>query len=409
MSDSDTPHAATPLPPPALTRRACLQALSAALLLGRAGQVARAADTAPEPALPEGLVFPGNDWTRISPAEAGFDAPRLDRIFAAAHLGPGGYGGTAPNEREWGAVLTRGGYLVYAFGDPHFRHQSASLGKCFTRLLLGLAIDEGRVRPDDLVARTWTGRGDFSQPHKLLDEGYHQTLTWRHLAEHQGGFPGLLPGDVLPAWRKLSGDPLYDAYSQTTPGTSQVYSNAGYWRLSQALTVLFDRDLKAVLDARLFGPLGIPADRWEWISGRTFRETGHLIYPAIPSAGTDVQVDPPYELRGHVVRGGPGWIAMGSADLARYGLLIASGGVWAGRRLVSAGWLGGHAGLNIHTVAGDPDTLVSLAKINCVNFPFGDDAYARKTNFARLGVYRDGTYSFPPELIRGPVQLAPRR
>ena len=388
--------------PHEVTRRACLQAISAALLLGRVGHAAGTLEQ-PESELPPGLVFPEKDWMRISPTEAGFDAARLGRIFADAHLGPGGYGGTAPGDHEWGAVLTRGGYLVYAFGNPDYRHQSASLGKCFTRALLGLAMDEGRVQPDDLVSKTWTGRGDFAQPHKFLDDGYHQTLTWRHLANHEGGFPGLLPGNAMPPWRKVSGDPLSDNYSQTTPGTSQVYSNGGYWRLSQALTVLFGKDLKDVLDARLFGPLGIPADRWDWISGKTFRETGNRIYPAIPTAGTDVQVDPPYELQGQVVRGGPGWIVMSSADLARFGLLIATGGIWQGVRLIGAGWLTGHAGLDIHTVAGDPDTGVALAKINCKRFPFGDDAYARKTNFARLGVYRDGTYSFPKALIRGPV------
>lgn len=391
-----------------MTRRTCLKALSSALLMGRAANAA-ALLKQDVPELPDWLVFPGDTWHRLSPAEAGFDAPRLDRVFADARMGPGGYGGTAPGESEWGAVLTRGGHLAYAFGDPDFRHQSASLGKCFTRVLLGLAIDDGLVRPDDLVSRTWTGRGEFTQAHKHLDEGYHQTLTWRHLADHEGGFPGLLPGDLVPPWRKVSGDPLYDNYAQTTPGSSRVYSNGGYWRLSQALTVLFDRDLAEVLDARLFTPMGIRADRWEWISGRTFRETGHRIYPAIPTAGTDVQVDPPYELRGHIVRGGPGWVVMSSADLARFGLLIATGGIWKGARLVGAGWLTGHAGLNIHTVAGDPDTFISFAKINCRNFPFGDDAYARKTNFARLGVYREGTYSFPTDLIRGPVGVGQRR
>lgn len=107
--------------------------------------------------------------------------------------------------------------------------------------------------------------------------------------------------------------------------------------------------------------------------------------------------------------GGPGWFVMSSADLARFGLLIATGGIWQGRRLVGAGWLTGHAGMNIHTVAGDPDTLVSLGKINCLNFPFGDVSYARKTNFAKLGTYRDGTYSFPTELIKGPIKVTARR
>jgi len=394
--------------PAGMTRRTCLKALSAAFLTANpASAVSFEKDK--DRVLPDWLVFPGRQWEKISPAEAGFEAGKVDKIFADAQIGPGGYGGTAPRENEWGAVLTRGGYLVYGFGDPHYRYQTASLGKCFTRVLLGLAIDEGLVRPDDLVSKTWTGRGDLSGPHKFLDEGYHRSLTWRHLADHQGGFPGVLPGGKNPTWRKESGIPLYDTYSQTTPGTATVYSNAGYWRLSQALTVLFNRDLKEILDAKVFGPIGIPADRWKWISGKTFLETGNKIYPAIPTAGTDVGVDPPYELAGHIVRGGPGWFVMSAADLARFGLLVATGGIWKGIRLVSAGWLTGHAGLDIHIVAGDPDTYVSLGKINCKRFPFGGWDYAIRTNFAKLGVYREGIYSFPKALIRGPVRVAVRQ
>ncbi len=384
-----------------MTRRTCLKALSAVgLYVGSASATSSNA----EPALPDWLVFPGRQWEKISPVEAGFDVEKLDKIFADARIGPGGYGGTNPRENEWGAVVTRGGYLVYAFGDPEYRHQTASLGKCFTRLLVGVAVDDGLIRPDDLISRTWTGRGDLSHSHKYLDAGYHRSLTWRHLADHQGGFPGVLPGGENPAWRKISGNPLYDSYSQTTPGTDTVYSNAGYWRLSQALTVLFRRDLKEVLDARVFGPIGIPPERWDWISGKTFLETGNKIYPAIPTAGTDVGVDPPYELDGCIVRGGSGWFVISAADLARFGLLIATGGVWKGARLVSSGWLTGHAGLDIHVVAGDPDTFVALGKVNCKRFPLEGRDYAIRTNFAKLGVYRDGVYAFPKDLIRSPVR-----
>lgn len=89
--------------------------------------------------------------------------------------------------------------------------------------------------------------------------------------------------------------------------------------------------------------------------------------------------------------GAPGWIVMSSEDLARFGLLIATGGVWKGKRLVGAEWLRGHAGLDIHVVAGDPETMVSIAKINTKDFPFG------------ANVSTQGRFSFPPALIAGPV------
>jgi CubicO group peptidase (beta-lactamase class C family) len=80
-------------------------------------------------------------------------------------------------------------------------------------------------------------------------------------------------------------------------------------------------------------------------------------------------------------------------DLARFGLLIATRGVWKGRRLIGEQWLRGHAGLDVHVVAGDPESLVSIAKINTLGFPFGQE------------VGTQGRFVFPRELVRGPVAL----
>lgn len=391
---------------PTLNRRDCLKTLSLGAFAGAA------AGTLPAcrrdgPGVPEWVTFPEEEWVKIEPADAGLDAGRMDRIFASADIHPGGFGGTAPGDDEWGAVLTRGGYLVYAFGDPTYKTQSASLGKCLVRALLGLAVDDGLVDPDEPIWKTWTGRDELSHPHKYLDEGHHKTLTWRKLVNHRGGFilesgyhwrnkPGERDPEVaahwihgtIPDWTKWTGDPIYDNYSHTEPGTITRYSSGGYVRLGQALTVLWDRDLKDVIDERLFGPMGIPPGRWEWKSGKVLQDTKDF-YPAIPHYGE--YVDPPYEINGNVVRGGPGWFMISSEDLARFGLLIATRGIWRGERLVSPEWLRGHAGLDIHVTAGDPDTCVSVGKTNTKNFPFGGQVGAR------------GYFSFPKDLITGPV------
>ncbi len=80
---------------------------------------------------------------------------------------------------------------------------------------------------------------------------------------------------------------------------------------------------------------------------------------------------------------------MSPEDLARFGLLIATRGMWKGKRLVSPKFLPNlQYGVWIHAFAGDPDTMVHYAKINTKEFPFG-------------GV---GDFSFPEELIAGPVR-----
>lgn len=50
------------------------------------------------------------------------------------------------------------------------------------------------------------------------------------------------------------------------------YSSGGYWRLGQALTALWDKDLKQVLQDELFSHLGIPPERWDWLPGKVVHD-----------------------------------------------------------------------------------------------------------------------------------------
>jgi putative CocE/NonD family hydrolase len=355
----------------------------------------------PATGVPDWGVFPQQDWMKCSPADAGFDAEKLAAVLAAADVHGGTWGGVPVGPQEWGAVLTRGGRLVHAWGDPAFKQPSASLGKCMTRALFGITVEAGLIDPDAPVQATWTGHDELSHPHKYLDVGNHRTLTWRQLLEHQGGFV-LESGfhwrnrvgfhATLPEGTQWTGDPLADNYAHLTPGTQTLYSSGGYVRLGQALTAAWNRDLKDVLQERLFDHLGIPPQRWDWLTTEEVHRRGDF-YPEFPGYGE--YVDPPYTIGGHAVRGGPGWMVMSAEDLARFGLLVATGGVWNGRRLVGSQWLRGHAGLDIHVVAGDRDSLVSIAKINTKGFPFGQD------------VGTQGVFTFPPQLIAGAPGATP--
>ncbi len=350
----------------------------------------------PATGVPDWVVFPRRQWARCTPAEAGFDPEKLGAVLAAADVHGGTWGGVPVGPDDWGAVLTRGGYLVQTWGDPSFKQQSASLGKCLTRALFGITVEAGLIDPDAPIHASWTGHGELSHPHKYLDAGLHATLTWRQLLEHQGGFV-LESGfhwrrrsvfhATMPDGTKWTGDPLADNYAHLAPGTTTLYSSGGYVRLGQALTAVWNRDLKEVLQERLFDHLEIPAERWDWLTTEEVHRREDF-YPEYPGYGQ--YVDPPYAIRGHVVRGGPGWIVMSAEDLARFGLLVATGGVWNGRRIVGSQWLRGHAGLDVHVVAGDRESLVSIAKINTCGFPFGQQ------------VGTQGTFRFPSELLAGP-------
>ena len=344
--------------------------------------------------VPDWVVYPEDEWVRITPEEAGLDATKLGEILAKGKVHGGSWGGVEVGPNDWGAVLCRGGYLVKSWGDPKYKCQSASLGKNVTWVLVGLAVADGLIDWNDPIQETWTGEGELSHPHKVLNRGHHRSLTWRQVLEHRSGFV-LESGHhwrtktvfhaKIPPGVEWTGDPLFDNYAHNPPGSVRRYSSGAYWRLGQALTALWDRDLKEVIDERVFRHLGIPADRWDWLPGKVVRDTEDF-YPEIPGYGE--YVGPPYEVKGHVVRGGPGWVVMSPEDLARFGLLIATKGIWKEKRLIDARFLPNlQYGVWIHAFAGDPDTMVHYAKLNTKEFPFG-------------GV---GDFSFPKELIVAPV------
>jgi len=301
--------------------------------------------------MPDWVEFPGEEWETAAPDEAGLDASIFNEWVNGQSPQFGkAYGGQKPG--NGGAVIARGGRILHTWGDPDFRYQSASLGKTFTRIALQLAVDAGLIRTaDDPVMNYWTGEGQLDA-HKVLHQGFHRELTFQHLQDMRGGFPTTnghfwrIKRDV-PPWAKYTGDPDYDNYSHVKPGSQRIYSSGGYWRLSQALTVIWKKDLKELLDEKIMSRIGIPADRWDWISGEEVRNNRDF-YPDMPGYGD--YLDPPHRIDGIPVRGGGGWVVMSARDFARLGLLIATGGIWKGETLISK--LGGNVGVAANTVDG---------------------------------------------------------
>lgn len=335
--------------------------------------------------VPDWVTYPDAEWVEITPEEAGLDVQAWHRLLADRDFRAASSDGQVKGRDDWGTVFTRGGYLVHSWGDGHYKHQTASMGKAFTWALLGLAVERGLIGADDQIWKTWTGEGQLSHPHKHLDRGHHRTLTWSLLGGkvdgvHWGGFPvtngyywkqgptnqGAAAGFV-PGWADWTGDPFYDNFSHAEPGTRGIYSSGAQWRLAQALTVLWGNDIKQVLDDELFREIGIPGDRWNWMPGRDLYEKKDW-YPHMPGYGDFL--DPPYEIDGHVVRGGPGWVVMSARDLARFGHLVATGGMWNGKRLLGHQWTIGHGGGNGSGVAGESKNYTAFGIVTTEGIDF---------------------------------------
>lgn len=358
--------------------------------------------------IPDWITFPEKEWAQISPSEAGLDPRKFDAFLGKLNLQGMDYGGDIHNGNNWGLVLTRGGYLVQTWGNGDYKYQTASTGKAFIYALLGLAVQEGLVQADDLVNDTWTGEGQLSHTHKYLDQGHHRTLTWRHLVGikweggHYGGFPieigyfwkmgrDSTPIEfrhMVPEWSNWTGDPFHDIYSHIEPGSRRHYSSAGTWRVAQALTYLWDRDLKDVLDEKIMSKIGIAADDWEWMIGRDVQQDRDF-YPAMPNSWD--YLDPPYQINGHPVRSGPGWAVMNAKDLARFGLLVATGGNWKGEQLIDAAWTRTHSGGNGSGLHGESRYYTSMGRVTMEGIDM------------QFGVDRDSLV--PKDIFVGPVKV----
>ena len=337
--------------------------------------------------VPDWVTYPDDDWVQITPEEAGLDPGKFNAWVASLDVKGASFLGEDHRDNKYGAVLTRGGYLVQAWGHRHYQHHTASVGKALTWIALGCAANDGLLDPDEPIHKNWTGAGQLSHEHKHLDHGHHQTLTWRHLvgrrddSVHWGGFPfevgirwtekrtGLEEPDVVPGvaeWATWTGDPFYDCYSHAEPGTHSIYSSAGFWRLGQALTHVWGRDLKEVIQERLFDTIGIPYERWDWFNGGDVKDQKDF-YPGLPDTYT--YLDPPYEIGGVPVRSGPGWVVLSASDLARFGHLNATRGMWKGERITDPDWLRSHSGGNKCGASGECEHFTAMGVVTTIGLP----------------------------------------
>ena len=337
--------------------------------------------------VPEWVAYPGEDWIPISPDEAGIDPGKFASWLSGLDVRGASFLGEDHRDGKYGAVLTRGGCLLHSWGDPHYRHQTASVGKALTWVVLGCAANDGLLDPDEPIRESWTGAGELSHEHKHLDRGHHRNLTWRHLVGrrhesiHWGGFPlelgirwsekrtGLQEEDAVPGvpeWAAWTGDPFHDCYAHAEPGRYGIYSSAGFWRLGQALTHVLGRDLKEVIQERLFDAIGIPWERWDWLAGGEVKDRKWL-YPGLPDTYT--YLDPPYETGGAVVRSGPGWVVISASDLARFGHLNATRGIWKGERVADPAWLRGHSGGNRSGASGECEHFTAMGVVTTAGLP----------------------------------------
>jgi CubicO group peptidase (beta-lactamase class C family) len=190
-----------------------------------------------------------------------------------------------------------------------------SVTKSVMSILVGIAIDEGRLRLDQTLAELLPAHAD-----EMTDE--IKSVTLRQLLTMTAGIQGGRPL-VDTSADDLIGD-FVSAALVSEPGTAFLYSNASAHLVGAVLRVAVDRPLLDYAREKLFDPLGIDTrPAWQgWDIETGLRKPGF-------GWGTDREG----------TNSGCCLLKLTAPDMLKIGQLYLDGGRWQGRRIVSSQWV----------------------------------------------------------------------
>jgi CubicO group peptidase (beta-lactamase class C family) len=205
--------------------------------------------------------------------------------------------------------------LAFYQGSKATDHQHVwSVTKSVLSILVGIAVDEGKLRLDQPLA-------ELLPEHASVMTDDQKATTLRQLLTMTGGMAGD-GGGLNPEAEDPIG--LLLTYSSTGPRDVFAYSDSGAHLVAAVLHVAVDRSLLDYAREKLFDPLGIDSQpAWE---GRNLKD-------GFDDAGFAWQTDS----RGTHL--GAYGLKLTPPDLVKIGELYLDEGMWDGRRIVSADWV----------------------------------------------------------------------
>ncbi len=253
------------------------------------------------PPRPIADYYPTSSWRTSTPEEQGFDSAKLAEMLSA--LDKDG----VPVDS---VLVVRNGYIVldayFAPYDGSFPHNLASVTKSVTATLIGIAIDQGKLKLDQPMISFFPERTIANM------DARKSRITVEDLVSMRNGMEsGCLKGDAptLEAMR-VSRDWMQAALDRkmvADPGMSWCYDSPGMHILSGILQKVTGMTELEYARQYLFGPLGITDVFWA----------------ADPQGYTD----------------GWGNLYLKPQEAAKIGYLWLNQGRWEDKQIVSANWV----------------------------------------------------------------------
>ena len=252
------------------------------------------------PKVPEPDHWPTQGWLASTPEDQGLDSAKLAEGLRQIQQ---------KNIPIHSLLIVRNGrMLLNATFYPYtgqLPHSVASVTKSLTTLLIGIAIDQGKLSLDEKMVSFFPDT-TIANPDERKND-----ITIRDLASMSSGFdctyepnePTVQAMEASPNWVQFGLD-LPMAYK---PGTHWEYCGVGMHLLSAILEKVTGMTALEFASQNLFMPLGIQEVFW----------------PTDPQG----------------VNLGAGNTRLLPVDMAKIGYLYLHGGVWDGKQIISRSWV----------------------------------------------------------------------
>jgi CubicO group peptidase (beta-lactamase class C family) len=270
------------------------------------------------------MMYPKHRWEVLEPSVAGWSADLLDkaRAYAAAS------GSSA-------VMIVQHGRVIAEWGDTQRRTDVASVRKSLLSALIGIAIEEGRVKLSDTLAKL----GIHDKPPGLTPSELQATLA-DVLTSRSGVYH---PVDLEPAAVAAQRPPR----GGHAPGQFWLYNNWGFNAAGTIYEKISGSGFFTAFKERIADRIGMQDFSLE----------------ACEYGESKVSLHRHYAFR------------LSARDLARFGLLHARDGRWNGQQVVPASWV--------------RDSVKPLADTRNVFFPGRGYGYMWWSGFRRVWAHRD--------------------
>lgn len=285
------------------------------------------------------LYFPprGDSWEHRSAADLGFDETLLQKAVTLAEENENGVerdlriailkafssepyheiGGPVKERGGPAGMIVKDGYIAASWGDLDRVDMTFSVTKSYLSTVAGLAVDRGLIRSvdDGMTAYVWD---------RTFDGEHNSKITWEHLLNQSSDWYGRLFGiedwgDRPPGEGDIDDWRMRDLHE---PGTHFKYNDVRVNLLAYSLLQVFREPLPSVLRKEIMDPIGA-SGTWRWYGYEdSWTEIDGLKVQSVSGGGHN-----------------GGGLFINTLDQARFGLLFARSGNWAGEQLVSEKWI----------------------------------------------------------------------